>query len=269
MSANFQIKEFLLRQGFLLAKPVAGDRLEAFFARLRQHYVSMDLIRVGGDSDGGYLLPDILDEVTCCFSPGVDQTSTFERALSTDRNIRSYMADASVDGPAIEDPNFDFEKKFLGNRDEGVLMTLGSWVDRKVGPDTGDMLLQMDIEGAEYDILTLEDTALFRRFSCILIEFHYVERLFDKQFYQLFSSVMEKLYRDFSICHIHLNNCCGVVSREGFEIPRVIEMTLVRNDYAKRLDNGGTITIPHPLDRRNVDHKEDIALAPIWWKQSS
>ena len=37
-----------------------------------------ELIRLGPEGDGGYLLPDDLDGVQCCFSPGVSTESRFE-----------------------------------------------------------------------------------------------------------------------------------------------------------------------------------------------
>ena len=40
-----------------------------------------NLIRVGSDHDGGYLIPNILDQIESCFSPGVGKIYEFEKQL--------------------------------------------------------------------------------------------------------------------------------------------------------------------------------------------
>jgi len=70
------------------------------------------LIRVGGDSDGSYLVPDDLDGVTMCFSPGVSIEADFEFQLAN-RGMKCYLADYSVDEAPLSHPNFHFEKNIL------------------------------------------------------------------------------------------------------------------------------------------------------------
>ena len=40
------------------------------------------LIRIGGNEDGGYLVPDDLEGIEYCFSPGVSTTVDFETHLA-------------------------------------------------------------------------------------------------------------------------------------------------------------------------------------------
>src|SRR5205823_127248 len=54
------------------------------------------LIRLGDRGDGGYLVPDDLESVEACFSPGVDDRASFETSL-IERGIPCFLADASVD----------------------------------------------------------------------------------------------------------------------------------------------------------------------------
>ena len=96
---------------------------EAFVSRLHPVITDKELVRIGGDFDGGYLVPDDLDGIVACFSPGVDVTATFEEAL-LERGIPCFLADASVDAPPIEHPLIDFERKFLGVVNDEVTTTL-------------------------------------------------------------------------------------------------------------------------------------------------
>ena len=102
------------------------------------------------------------------------------------------------------------------------------------------MILQMDIEGAEYDVLTFESTATLGRFSTMIIEFHGLEQFFDWRFLHTTSIIFEKLYRNFSICHVHPNNCCGVTSLNGIDIPNVIEVSFLRHDLVDQFKSAAT-----------------------------
>ena len=128
------------------------------------------------------------------------------------------------------------------------------------------MILQMDIEGGEYDVLTFESTATLSRFSAMIIEFHFLERLFESNYLYMISILFEKLYRHFSICHVHPNNCCGFTSLNGIDMPNVIEVTFLRHDLVDQFKSASALSLPHRLDRRNVSHQADIDIPEIWWK---
>ena len=96
-----------------IRKRTRAEDLTELVDLLRPIDPGIDLIRVGGDSDGGYLIPDDLTGIAHCFSPGVADSSSFELDCM-DRGIPSFLADYSVDEPPIELPNITFTKRFLG-----------------------------------------------------------------------------------------------------------------------------------------------------------
>ena len=63
-----------------------------------------ELIRIGGNSDGAYLVPDDLEGVQACFSPGVCNFKKFEDELATRFGIKSYMCDFSSDVEKFSQP---------------------------------------------------------------------------------------------------------------------------------------------------------------------
>ena len=77
--------------------------------------IQSPLIRIGGQGNGGYLLPDDLDRIGACFSPGVDDVATFETHLVRDYHILCFLADASVNKAPSEHPLITFEQKFIGS----------------------------------------------------------------------------------------------------------------------------------------------------------
>jgi hypothetical protein len=229
---------------------------------LRPHEPGVELIRVGPETDGGYLVPDDLAGIRHVFSPGVSTESGFEAALA-DRGMRVFLADYSVDGPAQRHSNFVFDKRFVGCTTDERYITLDDWHAAKLGDDfASELLLQMDIEGAEYETLLAASPRLLARFRIMVIEFHWLPQLWNDPFFLLASRVFEKLLATHAVVHIHPNNCCGSITSAGLEIPRIAEFTLLRRDRLR--STAYRTTFPHPLDRPNVA-KKPLQLAPCWY----
>ncbi len=245
---------------------MALEELISFLERFRSKYVALDLIRVGGDGDGAYLLPDILDDISYCFSPGVSYVANFEEEIAKSHNIKSFMADASVDKAPTDNELFVFIKKFLGSRTHNNFITLSDWVEQSIGDDDKHAILQMDIEGGEYDVLVYEPRDMLARFSIMVIEFHDLRNLFHIEFLRMFSAIFEKIYHNFSICHVHPNNYESIARSYSVEVPKVMEVTFIRNDYLHLIESGKEVFLPHHLDIKNVPDKPDIVMPEIWWK---
>lgn len=236
-------------------------KLRSFLSSLKPIETNYELIRIGGDADGGYLIPNDLTGIDTCFSPGVSTNSGFENDLTT-RGIKCFLADFSVNGPPINNPLFDFEKKYLGIDNDDTFITLESWINQK-SPSKDQLLLQMDIEGDEYSVIcnTSEDT--FSKFRILVIEFHYLDAIFTKLGYELIRLTFWKLLRNFEIVHMHPNNCCGTVKSQDIEVPRVMEITFLRKDRITH--KAPAKNFPNLLDRKNVAEKQDIQLPRCWY----
>ena len=53
---------------------------------------NIELIRIGSNNDGGYLVPDIIHEISSCFSAGIGNNISFEKDL-INRKISVFGAD--------------------------------------------------------------------------------------------------------------------------------------------------------------------------------
>ena len=222
----------------------------------------IELIRVGGDNDGGYLLPDDLTGIKYCFSPGVAETASFERDC-LDMGISSFLADYSVDAPPVELPGCEFSKKFIGVVNNGRYMTLDHWVSHGLKDDRdGELILQMDIEGAEYEMLLSTTTETLTRFRIMVVEFHHMDSLRDRNFCQLASSTVRRIREEFDVVHVHPNNFRGITSINGVKIPTVLEATFLRKDRVKA--RKPVKHLPHPLDQPNTRSKTDITMPSNW-----
>lgn len=232
---------------------------------LRPVKTKYELIRVGGDNDGGYLLPNDLSGISTCFSPGVDVTATFEKDLLA-RGIRSHLADASVDGAPDGLEVASFTKKHLGPHTTGDYMSLEYWVKSKAPPPwpVGDFILQMDIEGAEYQTILATPMDTMRRFRIIAIEVHNAQHWFNPVAWGVVQGFFDKLLADFHVVHLHPNNNCPMMQVDNVLFPTVFELTLLRKDRAEV--EGFADDLPHPLDQPNVLDKPDRPMPEGWYK---
>lgn len=240
---------------------VGADKVRPVFTMFQPFQTGIPLIRVGAANDGGYLLPNDLDGIVAGFSPGVDVTMTFDTDIA-DRGIPVFMADASVDGLTTEHPMLTFDKLFVGAETAGQVVSMQDWL-AKYAPPKGDLLLQMDIEGAEFEtILAMRDEDL-DRFRIIAIELHNLEDMFCVSGLARWSEFMKRLTDRFVICHVHPNNYLPVAEIDGIVFPSLLELTLLRRDRI-RGDVLPSTQFPHALDAPNVAENDDWACPPFW-----
>ncbi|SFN38292.1 Methyltransferase FkbM domain-containing protein [Roseovarius lutimaris] len=257
----------LLRDGFIRQAAVERPEVEALTAEFRAAYVAARLIRIGGAGDGGHLIPDDLDGVRHCFSPGVSDIADFEEHLAREYGIKSFLADASVDTPPVTNPLFEFDKEFPGAHNDTTVMTLGRWITDKLGDATGDdLILQMDIEGAEFEVLIESSVEVLGKFRSMVIEFHGMERIFERHSPPLIKAVFRKIHSRFAIVHLHANNCTALAECRGLKIAPVFEVTYQRRDRLAQVATGGGLSLPHPQDHANVPENPDIGMPDIWWR---
>jgi hypothetical protein len=258
-------KAILASYDYDLKKRTDVVDLVSFLSSLNPVKIDLPLIRIGAERDSGYVLPDDLDGIKECFSPGVEYDASFELEIFNAKGIHSHLADASVDGPPYECLGFDFIKKFIGYGDDSY-QTLEEWIRESRQDQSCDMLLQMDIEGSEYEVLMDTSNETLKNFRIMCIEFHGFDRLLDRDYFIYVKNIFKKLSKSFHICHIHPNNVSDPVSYKGMSIPPTLEFTFIRKD---RVDIKGYMTqdsYPLNLDVRNVDYKKDLVLSKAFFK---
>lgn len=224
--------------------------------------IEAKLIRIGPAADGGYLLPDDLEGIDYAFSPGVSTESGFEADLAR-RGMQVFLADHSVDGPAEQHVNFVFDQKFVGCLSDDRFMMMDEWKQKHIPDYAGDLLLQMDIEGFEYETIMSISAQLMAQFRIIVVEIHFIEQWLNRPYFELVSRVFDKMLQKHSVVHIHPNNCAGAIRSQGLVLPRILEVTLHRNDRLR--DRTPARRFPHPLDADNTD-KPTVVLPDCWYR---
>lgn len=239
--------------------------------------IPYSLIRIGGQVDGAYVIPDDLCGIDACFSPGVNNFKEFEDQLSLDYGIKSHMCDFSSNPDAFMTPLIrgmqTFKKLWLDVEGGKDTITLDDWVN-SLSPDNNlDLILQIDIEGAEYrNLLACSETVL-RRFRIIVIELHRLNEPDGSTFFEHnIRPLCDRLKTSHVVVHAHPNNCCGqyIDQRTGMNIPSALELTLLRRDRLQFSHNSNPVILPHPQDIvRNVKQEPPIHLNDQWLRSLS
>ena len=72
----------------------------------------------------------------------------------------------------------------MGSHSRENFITLSEWIAQNNLESDSNLLLQMDIEGGEYDVLIYEDTNTLASFSAMVVEFHNLQKLFEHDFFE-------------------------------------------------------------------------------------
>ena len=257
---SFLIKTLALSNMFP-TKITDRGKLQSLLKKLYPISSDKELIRLGPKGDGGYLVPNDLMGIEACFSPGVSFVSGFERDCA-ELGMRVFLADKSVEGPAVEHKLFQFTNKFIGVTSNDEFITLDNWVNSSLPETSSDLLLQIDIQGYEYEVFLSASDTLMQRFRIIVAEFHQLDQLWSRTFFKLASRAFDKILQTHACVHIHPNNCCESLQKDGLTIPPVMEFTFMRNDRIKKTSH--TKTYPNPLDYDNTA-KPPLILPMCWY----
>ena len=237
--------------------------------------VSADLVRLGDDFDGGYVVDRTsVTDADVLIALGVGDSWGFEAECLALNPVPLEAYDASV-GPGWFIREFarslvvffnvkfvrrrfelltDYFRFFSGDRrhhremvgtDPGMV-TLAEVLKRHgVGPDR-KAFLKIDIEGSEYGIL---DTLVAEapHLTGLAIEFHDLPGHLD---------AIRAFIADFGIevAHVHCNNCAPL-AEDG--TPEVIELTFTRGVAAE----APPTPLPGPLDMPCCKNKPDYPIA--------
>ena len=279
MSVTYEEKYFISRNPVLMrAYLYLKSRINGFLAYVRLQIISKSRItictrpkeiidcfqllkpknyegpvqRIGGDSDGGYVIPKL--QYMGVVSPGTGNHFEFENHFAQN-GVNVICIDGSVSRPEDLFPTAIFIEKFLAkSADLNTEVSLSEIVENFF-PLSHNLLLQCDIEGAEWDIFVNCDRELLSRFAVITLEIHYLNRLLDRVFLENFYlNFISKFQDKFVVINCHPNN-----AGEDFYIglrryPEILELTLINRDLYlgnHRLENS-----LESFNRPNVRYKK-------------
>lgn len=232
----------------------------------------LDLVRLGRDHDGGYVVPaEIVSKTKVLLSLGYGNDFSFEKdylnlctkskVILIDENaslvflikdfaqncLKRLTFNGGHPRTAVKNLfkfltlkctiNIKYQRKRVSSDCTTKNQVALSYLLNQL--DTFDTVLKMDIEGSEYECL-LEAKDL-SNLSCLIIEFHDLPNKLN-----VFDEVLNKLDINFILVNCHINNFGKIING----IPEVIELT-----FSNRRFNSSNLqlvnAIPSILDQRN------------------
>ncbi len=246
------VEHLLVRTNFNLIPKNSASDVREVLNEFRPYASGTPSIRIGPKSDGGYVLPDDLENIGLCLSPGCDLKFSFETELYKDYSIPSLVIDSTDKLPLTSTPGINTFPGWVDTVDETDRVTLQSLM-RRAPEANSDLMLQMDIEGGEYwPLMTLSASEL-NRFRIIIVEFHGLrDCLSSRYFLALTQNVLRKLNASHYISHFHPNDSCKFFSVGTEFFPDVAEVTFHKKDRIDGLLHEREI--PDALDFPNEEN---------------
>ena len=207
----------------------ADERLLEFARLLRpMSSPELELTRVGGPTDGGYVMAKPIT-ASGAISIGVGSDVSWDRDIGA-RGIPVAMFDHTVRRPPSHVPNGTFHRIGIGPISTAKTKPLNRLIAQAGFAGRTDLLLKMDVEGAEWLTLTQPQPADLRPFSQIVLELHGLSALRDESRGPQLLAAMQHIARYHAPVHVHANNYDELVRFDSWWFPNAIEVSLVRND---------------------------------------
>ncbi len=255
------IKEiFLDLLGVYIEKKTSSSRVLEVLKKLIPKKIDIELIRLGEDNDGGYLVPNDLKGINKNYSAGVGFLTKFEKQLEENFNISSNLLDFNKIDKKILPKKGKFLKKKLSIDDNVNEISINTWIkntDREI-------TLKIDIEGDEYPVLTHISKENLKKVRILIVEFHDLRNLRSHSFLNIFEKIIKRLNNYFFPCHLHINNSSKIKNLNGIKIPDMVEMTFIRKDRLKSYPKKNA-QLPHHLDQKTVLNKKEILIDEKWY----
>lgn len=210
---------------------------ETLLPKIFKPFYCSDLIRIGKDHDGGYLvnIEDVL-KTKKLISFGIGEDFSFEKQFVEMSGCLCDSYDASVD------LNLNFIRHHKHNIDSNEFV-------RILTKEKGDVFLKCDIEGNEYQLFE-EIVNHSHLFSGMVFEFHNVTN--SKNFNEL-TNLISKIEQ--KLIHIHINNYFYYKTPNG-PVPDIFELTF---SSSKNIKNS-FVEIPNILDMPNNPSDEQFKI---------
>ncbi len=218
-----------------------------------------ELVRLGNDTDGGYIFSNITDGFDLYISPGIGPIYdiTSDKKFMDHFGITNYITldGTTTDFPNGHDPNYIAKNISFKNSENTTNL------ENEIKPYS-NILMQMDIEGGEWEWLQYCSYDNLMKFKQIVIEFHWTGYNPGDTIFLERLMIFKKLIKTHRMVHAHGNNCHQQATNiDGYIIPHALECTFVRKDYAT--DILSTVPTPLPIDIKNRSDWEDVPFINI------
>lgn len=185
------------------------------------------LVRMGQNRDGGYVMLNLPNwrAVEFAYSIGIEQDVSWDEDMAK-LGVPIFMYDHTIAGLPKQHEKFNFFPfGVTGFQKKPQLKTLRELLCMNGHENCQNMILKIDVEGAEWDVFTETNPSVINQFSQITIELHDVTSL--NQF-DTVVKVLEKINQTHQSVHIHYNNYATPFMCGDLVLSPTVEVLFVR-----------------------------------------
>lgn len=224
------VDDTLVRKARIRRSRLLGERARELLRLIRPRKepgAELRFVRVGPQMDGGYLMVDQHLTGGVAYSFGISLDVNWDAAM-VERGFDVFMYDHTIDGLLHQSSGFHWQKIGIAAEDQENLLSLATILKSNGHLGQKNIVLKMDVEGAEWDVLPSLSDETLACFSQIVIEFHGLDAVDDDANYQRMRKALLRLLRDFVPVHAHGNNHTDQEIVGGLTISPVMEVTYLR-----------------------------------------
>lgn len=239
---------------------------QEYYERLRsslkiKKIIGKNFVRVGKKNDGGYTLIDNFKSGGIAYSFGINDDVSWEAGMAT-RGYEIFMYDPTIDALPETNEHFHFFKQGIAGFEfpNYALNTLNHFVHVNGHEDCDNMILKMDVEGAEWSFLATVSSELLSSFDQMVFEFHDLILDKDQSVMNATLACINKINRTHTLIHVHANNYDSLlILDDKILMPNVLELTYVKTANYTFADDEN-IFLPKPFDEPNNPYRNEITL---------
>ena len=215
-----------------------------------------ELIRVGRDNDGGYVMLDDLPG-GIAYSFEICDDVSWDKDMAS-RGYDVFMYDHTIDGLPENNDRFHWSKLGIadGVTDDERLKTLEELISMNHHENERSMILKMDVEGAEWGFLESVKPETLAQFSQITLEIH---DMINPSSPERILNILHKINATHQLIHLHANNFGDYITVGGQNFASVLEASYVLRDKYKIALNYD-VNLPLGIDMPNKRTAPDIEL---------
>lgn len=229
-----------------------------------------NFVRIGRPHDGGYIM---VDNFSMPYGEGIAYSFGISNDVSWDSDMAArgydvFMYDPTIKGLPQENERFHFFKQGIAGREikEQSLNTLDYFLATNGHADKSNMILKMDVEGAEWSFLSTVPAETLSKFDQMVFEFHFMTHEKNQNLMNSTLACIKKINQTHSLVHLHANNHGSfVILDDKILFPETLELTYVKTSNYELVDDEN-IFLPIPLDQPNNFYRQDITLG-FWNRQ--
>lgn len=221
--------------------------------------VGKNFVRLGRPNDGGYIMVNnfSVSGGGIAYSFGIADDVSWDSDMVR-RGYDVFMYDPTIDALPQNHERFHFFKEgILGIEvKEQSMNTLENFIKRNGHESKSDMILKMDVEGAEWSFLSTVTSETLNQFDQIIFELHDLTKPKDQSVMNATLACLSKINRTHSLVHLHAYSGSLMLTLDDkISLTDNLEVTYVKTSNYELVDDEN-IFLPISLDQPGNGYQE-------------